>query len=146
MYNFCNSHLHIFRHLLTIGLDKIVQLDTTTREPIDNLGLFDGQKVSCLKYSLSGQLLAFATTEGQIYCRAFPEEEAQEMAEPIQGCSKRPINCLIFSSDETLLAFADQYFCVGIIDTETLEIKSRLKIHAKTITGLVFDPFNDLYR
>ena len=100
---------YCYSHLLTIGLDRIVQLDTTTREPIDDFGLYDGQKVSCLNYSLSGKLLAFATSEGHIYCRSFPEDEAQAKSEPIQGCSKRPINCLVFRS------FPDVILCAYLI-------------------------------
>ena len=145
-FNPINTHSFYFSHLLTIGHEKIIQLDTKTREPIDEIGLYDGQNVSCLNYSLSGKLLAFATTEGFIYCRSFPEDQAQPKAEPIQGCSKKSINFLVFSKDESLLAFADQYFCVGLLEVETMTIKSRLKVHAKLITKLVFDPHNDLFR
>ena len=41
--------------------------------------------------------------------------------------------------------FADQYFNVGIIEICTMTIKSRLKIHNKIITGLTFDPLDDLF-
>ena len=41
--------------------------------------------------------------------------------------------------------FADQYFNVGIIEMCTMTIKSRLKIHNKIITGLTFDPLDDLF-
>ena len=98
-----DKYLTFFRKLLTLGLDRIVQFDTISREPIDEFGLYDGQKVSCLNYSQSGKLLAFATSEGQIYCRTFPEDEAERKAAPIQGCTKRPIDFLAFNHEESLL-------------------------------------------
>ena len=44
-----------------------------------------------------------------------------------------------------LIGFADQYFNVGIIEICTMTIRSRLKIHNKIITGLAFDPMDDLF-
>ena len=45
----------------------------------------------------------------------------------------------------SFIGFADQYFNVGIIEIFTMTIRSRLKIHNKIITGLTFDPMDDLF-
>lgn len=108
---------------------------------MEEISLGQGQ-IQALKYSPKGTFLGLGTGSGNIFYWPALEGDSNE---PIK-CSGKPIKHLLFNSSETLLAFCDESQIIGILHGgPEWELKVRIKVHSKPMTGLTFNDSNDLY-
>jgi U3 small nucleolar RNA-associated protein 12 len=134
------------KRVLTGGLERVLSWSVRSGELMDSFGDFESSEssvVTRLVVSPDGVSFAAGYSNGAVRIWGPGEQGKMEVRSTFTGHT-RPVTCLAFSSDGSLLATGSQSTEVLVWDVLGQAGRARLKGHKSAVTSLVFGNNNKL--